>query len=236
MNSTKHFLPSRWSHLKEVVLTTLVDWVPLSPGRSLRRLLYRAIFKRIGTAVQIQPSVEFINADCLEIGNGVIIDRYVRIRNIGQNAIYLGDRVRLNRGADIKLHSGNGGCIKIGARTAIGPYTCLSGRHISIGEDCLIAPHVGIFASSHVLTDPIQPIREQGQSYKGIVIENNCWLGSGVKVLDGVTIGQGSVVGAGAVVTKDIPPYSIAAGVPAKVMAQRNGVPDYPNLELAEMR
>jgi acetyltransferase-like isoleucine patch superfamily enzyme len=54
------------------------------------------------------------------------------------------------------------------------------------------------------------------------VIEDDCWLGTGVKVLDGVTIGQGSVVGAGAVVTKDIPPYSVAVGIPSKVIAQRN--------------
>ncbi|MBD1866391.1 acyltransferase [Cyanobacteria bacterium FACHB-471] len=212
---------SRWTHYKEAILTTLVGWVPLSVGTVLRRLLYRAILARVGAAVEIRPGVELINADCLELGDRVKIDRHVRIRNIGQNTIRIGDRVTLNRGVDIKMHSGNGGQIEIGQQTAIGPYTCLSGRQISIGRDCLIAPQVGIFASSHVFTELTRSIREQGQSYKGIVIENNCWLGSGVKVLDGVTIGEGSIIGANAVVTKDIPAYSIATGIPAKVVRRR---------------
>lgn len=212
---------SRWMHYKEAILTTLVGWVPLSVGTMLRRLLYRAILARVGAAVEICPGVELINANCLELGDRVKIDRHVRIRNIGQNTIQIGDRVTLNRGVDIKMHSGNGGRIEIGQQTAIGPYTCLSGRHITIGQDCLIAPHVGIFASSHVFADPTRKIREQGQNYKGIVIENNCWLGSGVKVLDGVTIGEGSIIGANAVVTKDIPAYSIATGIPARIVQRR---------------
>ncbi|MCX7595635.1 MAG: acyltransferase, partial [Fischerella sp.] len=62
---------------------------------------------------------------------------------------------------------------------------------------------------------------EQGVTCKGIIIEDDCWLGHGVTVLDGVTIGKGSVIGAGAVVTKDIPPYSVAVGIPAKVVKSR---------------
>jgi acetyltransferase-like isoleucine patch superfamily enzyme len=54
------------------------------------------------------------------------------------------------------------------------------------------------------------------------LIEDDCWLGSGVKVLDGVTIGKGSVIGAGSVVTKNIPPFSVAVGVPARVIKSRN--------------
>lgn len=212
---------SRWTHYREAILTTLVGWVPLSVGQALRRSLYRTILARIGAAVEIEPGVELINADCLELGDRVMLDRQVRIRNIGQNTIRIGDRVVLGQGVDIKMHSGNGGRIEIGQQTAIGSYTCLSGRHITIGKGCLIASHVGIFASSHVFTDPTCVIREQGQSYKGIVIEDDCWLNSGVKVLDGVTIGEGSLIGANAVVTKDIPAYSIATGVPAKVVRRR---------------
>jgi acetyltransferase-like isoleucine patch superfamily enzyme len=87
--------------------------------------------------------------------------------------------------------------------------------------------HFSCFLSScHNLsigfTDPNKKIREQGFNFKGIRIEDDCWLGSGVKVLDRVTIGRGSIIGAGAVVTKDIPPYSIAVGVPAKVIDSRD--------------
>lgn len=65
------------------------------------------------------------------------------------------------------------------------------------------------------------PIREQGVTREGIIIEDDCWLGSGVKVLDGVTIGKGCVIGANSVVTKDIPPYSVAVGAPARVIKKR---------------
>ncbi len=99
---------------------------------------------------------------------------------------------------------------------------CIAGPgDIKIGKDCLIAAHSGIFANNHIYSDPTQLIMSQGVTRQGIVIEDDCWLGSGVKVLDGVTIGRGSVVGAGAVVTKNIPPFSIAVGVPARVIKRR---------------
>ncbi len=75
---------------------------------------------------------------------------------------------------------------------------------------------------NHNFADTSQKIIDQGVTCKGIVIEDDCWLGFGVKVLDGVTIGKGSVIGAGAIVTKDIPPFSIAVGVPARVIKSRN--------------
>jgi acetyltransferase-like isoleucine patch superfamily enzyme len=125
----------------------------------------------------------------------------------------------LDRGVDIRTHQN--GHIEIGENTYIGPYTCLSGDRIKIGKSCLIASQSGLYANNHVFKDSTKLIKEQGHTYKGIVIEDDCWLGNGVRVLDGVTIGCGSVIGAGAVVTKDIPPYSVAVGVPAKVVDQR---------------
>jgi acetyltransferase-like isoleucine patch superfamily enzyme len=95
---------------------------------------------------------------------------------------------------------------------------------IKIGKDCMIASHSSLYANNHIFADPNKRFREQGVSTKGIVLEDDCWLGTGVRVLDGVTIGKGSVIGAGAVVTRDIEPYSIAVGVPAKVISKREAV------------
>ncbi len=131
----------------------------------------------------------------------------------------IGNKVRIDRGADVRAHQG--GEVEIGDRAYIGPYACISGRGIKIGQDCLISSHSGIYGNSHNFSDSNLTIREQGLSYQGIVIEDDCWLGTGVKVLDGVTIGKGSVISAGAVVMKDIPPYSVAAGVPARVISHR---------------
>lgn len=226
-------IPSKLLSFRESLITTFVGWIPQRPGSFLRRILYRIILGRAGRSIQISTGVELINADLIELGSEVKIDRDVRIRNVGRcSKIRIGDRTRINRGVDIKVHCVEGGCIEIGESVIVGPYSCLSGRSIKIGNFCLIAPHVGIFANNHKFTDPHRHIKDQGHSYKGIVIEDDCWLGSGVKVMDGVTIAQGSVIGAGAVVTQNIPPYSIAVGVPAKVVGHRNSITSSAELDL----
>lgn len=203
------------------VITSLIGGVPLSLGMKLRGVLYRSIFASMGTSIQIEPEVNFTRTYLIKLGNGVYIRSVANIEACGENSwLTLGDGVRIDRGVDIRSHDG-GGDIEIGDRTRIGPYTCLSGRHIKIGKDCLIASHCGIYANNHIYSDPKRTINQQERSYKGITIEDDCWLGTGVRVVDGITIGRGSVIGAGAVVTKDLPPYSIAVGVPAKVIARR---------------
>jgi acetyltransferase-like isoleucine patch superfamily enzyme len=221
MNTKKGRFRSQWSYWQEALVFALVTWVPLSPGKTLRRLAYRTVFARIGTSVQIEPGAEFVGAEHIVIGDKVHISRDVRIRSFGNNSeVRIANHVQFDRGVDIKIH--HNGEVEIGEHTYIGPYTCLSGNYIKIGKDCLIASHSGIYANNHGFSDLLCKIREQQSTYKGIVIEDNCWLGSGVRVVDGVTIGEGSVIGAGAVVTKNIPPYSIAVGVPAKVVSRRN--------------
>lgn len=220
MNVIKALSTSQRFCQKEVVVTTLVGWIPSLLGKSLRGLVYRFLFAQFGNAVQIKSGVEIIHPSRIAIGNKVKIDRGVSLRNEGKNStIRLGNSVKLDLGVMIKTHSNS--AIEIGDCTYIGPYTCLSGKSIKIGRDCRIASHLGIYANNHIFTDSNRKIKEQGNSYKGIVIEDDCWLASGVRIVDGVTIGQGSVIGAGAVVTKDIPPYSIAVGVPAKVIKSR---------------
>lgn len=236
---------------KESLITALIEWIPRGPGIVLRNSIYRTIFARIGNSVRIQTGVEFIQPRHIEIGNNVNINRGaflssavltnktqpsnnkiwigdrvhidsgVRINTAGENcSIYLHEQVNLDCGVDIKAH--DFGLIEIGAATYIGPYTCIAGPgSIKIGKNCLIASHSGIYGNNHKFADPTCRIQEQGLTCKGVFIEDDCWLGTGVKVLDGVTIGKGSVIGAGAVVTKDIPPYSVAVGVPAKVISQR---------------
>jgi acetyltransferase-like isoleucine patch superfamily enzyme/putative methionine-R-sulfoxide reductase with GAF domain len=215
--------------LRELLVTTLLGSLPtLAWGVAARQTLYPPIFRHMGKKVFIQDGVEFISTDKIDIGNEVYLFRNAKLNAWNNNCkILLGDRVAIERGVDISC-SGDNCTIEIGDGTFIGPYTCIGGPgQIAIGKDCMIAAHSGIVANNHIFVDPVQKIRDQGVTKKGIEIGDDCWLGFGVKVLDGVTIGKGSVIGAGAVVTKDIPPYSIAVGVPAKVISNRQAQKDF---------
>lgn len=115
-----------------------------------------------------------------------------------------------------------GGEINIGTNVFLGPYCVLYGHgNITIGNDCLLAMGCKIIAANHTIAAPDALIRLQPDVAKPIVIGNDVWLGADVKVLAGVTIGDGCIVGAGSVVTTDLPPYSIAVGSPAKIIKQR---------------
>ena len=115
-----------------------------------------------------------------------------------------------------------GGDIKIGKNLSLNPYSILYGHgNLTIGDYVMIAAHCTIIPANHAYNDPDQYIYYQEESYEGIIIEDDVWIGSGARILDGVRIGRGSVIGAGSVVTKSIPAYSIAVGVPAKVIKSR---------------
>lgn len=89
---------------------------------------------------------------------------------------------------------------------------------IIIGANCLISYDVVLRTDMHIFEDKSKPILEQGVSSQNIKIGNNVWIGHGVYVMPGITIGDNSIIGAKAVVTKDIPSNSIAVGVPARVI------------------
>lgn len=233
-----------WLQFKTKIITALFGWVPLLPGLGIRYLLYPAIFRKMGRSVRIYPDVRLKNSQSIAIGFGVVFNRGVEIEIDTDDRVEIGDRVCLFRDVQInstgkgnKIKLGNlvcldsgviirahdGGQVEIGEHTYIGPYSSLVGHgKIEIGKDCRIASHSSICAHNYNFNETTKAICEQGVNFKGIKIEDNCWLGSGVKVVDGVTIAKGSVIGTGAVVTKDIPPYSIAVGVPAKVISERN--------------
>lgn len=136
-----------------------------------------------------------------------------------------------------------GSQLTIGARSTVAPGACIQGP-VTIGEDCTvqiysvlvgvrdggpitignqvhIAPHVMMFAASHKFADTDIPICKQGVEAAPITIEDDVWVAGNVVITAGVRIGHGSVIGAGAVVTKDIPPWSVAVGVPARVIRTR---------------
>ena len=214
LETTNNFVELQ--RIKAHIITSLIGGVPRPLGTLIRRFFYKTIFAEMGKNVYIQAGSEFVGAHAIEIGDDVKILRDVRLNVKPANSLLrLGNQVCLDRGVDINV-AGEDCLIDIGDECYLGPYVCMGGPgHVKIGKQCLIASQTGIYANNH---------RDYGLSREGITIEDNCWLGPGVKVLDGVTIGYGSVVGAGAVVTKDIPPSSVAVGVPAKrIKASKGG-------------
>lgn len=130
----------------------------------------------------------------------------------------VGDNVRINENCYIRHPSK----LKIGNNVSIWPMTyieCSGG--VYIGNDVSIAHSVTIMSEEHLYKAHAVPIKDQGIVYSSVHIEDDVWIGAKAIILSGVTIGRGAIIGAGAVVVRDIPENSIAVGVPAKVIKKR---------------
>ncbi len=116
---------------------------------------------------------------------------------------------------------------KIHKNTEIGSYSgvgrgCEINNGVTIGDNVMMGPDVLIYTQNHCTADPDRPMRLQGMTeIKPVVIEDDVWIGARVCILGGVKIGKGSVIGAYAVVTKSVPPYSVVVGNPARVVKTR---------------
>ena len=109
----------------------------------------------------------------------------------------------------------------IGDNSGVG-INCEMNGPVTIGNDVMMAPEVVIYTSGHAYDSLDVPMWKQGSTeVKRVVIGNDVWIGRRVIIMPGVNIGDGSIIGAGAVVTKDVPPYSVVGGVPAKVLKMR---------------
>jgi len=134
--------------------------------------------------------------------------------------INIGNNVSIEKG--VVISTSEKGRIFIGNNVYIGEYCVLmSNEEIEIGDNVLISPHNDIVDFEHIYQDINRPVNLQGLNTKKITIQEDVWLGSGSKILMGVTIGKGAVVGAGSIVTTDIPPYHVVVGNPAKTIKVR---------------
>lgn len=138
-------------------------------------------------------------------------------------AIRIGDHFRILRNSTVNTH--DQGRIEIGNHVYIGETTSITAcRSVRLGNFVTIGPQNIITDLTHDTACRDLPIRSQPLIGKPVVIEDDVWISSHCVILPGVTIGRGAVIGAGAVVTKDVPPYAVAAGVPAKVIKWRGGI------------
>lgn len=117
----------------------------------------------------------------------------------------------------------NGFSIDISDSVFIGRGSIIDSKlSVRIGRDTFIAPHCFITDTQHRFTDSDQPIRMQGCEYSAVEIGCDVWIGAHVVIVVGVTIGRGSVIGANSTVTRDVKPYVVAAGSPARTIRLRD--------------
>ena len=125
--------------------------------------------------------------------------------------------MNIEHGVDL----GTGQEVEIGNNSVIG-INCRIAVHVRIHDYVLIGPEVIIISQNHAFSDTQTPICLQGfEPSKPVIIEDDVWIGARAIILPGVIIGRGAVVGAGSVVTKDIPPYAVVCGNPAKILKYR---------------
>lgn len=116
---------------------------------------------------------------------------------------------------------GEGSTLRVGSNSQLGENARID-HHVTIGNDVVMGPDVVIMTVAHAFEDPSTPVRLQGGlPNEPVVIGNDVWIGTRVIIMPGVTIGDGAVIGAGSVVTKDVPAGAVAVGVPCRPIRQR---------------
>lgn len=227
LDELRYYLKSQSTSLPRYILEqavmSLLGGLPSLIGVGLRGMAYKALLKADGIPI-IEHNVRLLCPANIHLGKKVYLDSQVYLHAL-PGGISIGEGTSLMHGTIFHVfnyrdlpHAG----IHVGKNCFFGEYTCIRGQGgVRIGDGVYTGTQVQIAAVNHVYTDPDTLIKDQGITAEGITIEDDVWLGSNVIVVDGVTIGKGSVVGAGAVVTKDLPPYSVAVGMPARVIKDR---------------
>jgi acetyltransferase-like isoleucine patch superfamily enzyme len=172
-----------------------------------------------GHPVLVGRSTRIIFGSKLQTGHGVFIGDFGFVSCLGVEGVRLGDRVTLRERVWIQVSSSPyrpGVLLEIGDDTYIGPAAVLgAAAPLVIGRRCQIGAQFMASAENHDYTSGAS-VFEQGVSREGITIGDDCWIGNGVCVLDGVRIGERAVIGAGSVVTRDVPADTLVVGVPAR--------------------
>jgi acetyltransferase-like isoleucine patch superfamily enzyme len=140
---------------------------------------------------------------------------------IGHGAtLRMGRWAWIGHGCKIRVHEGE---VIVGAKTVLGQECTISAyQHVSIGRECIVADRVMLIDFDHGVTEVERPIRLQGIYKRDVRVGHNVWIGYGACILRGVKVGDNSVIGTSAVVTKPVPDNAVVAGSPARVVRQRD--------------
>ena len=216
---------SKYSDLiKYELIVLLFSRIPGALGVYLRGKFYPILFKEVGRGVIFGSNMVMRHPQKISLGDSVTIDDNVLLDAKGKDnkGITLKDEVFIGRNT---ILSCKGGDIYLDDRVNIG-FNCelFSSNSVKLGKDILVAAYTYIVGGGNYKLDDINTPINQQPDFKGkggVLFEDNIWVGSHCVILDGVIVGSGSVIAAGAVVSKDVPQMSIVGGIPAKVLKSR---------------
>jgi acetyltransferase-like isoleucine patch superfamily enzyme len=219
MISFNHLWERFWMRFAGLsTLGRMATYLAVLPSPPYKARKYLARMNRQG---YIAFNATIYHANLL-LGNNIFIgDRVVIHEAENGGAVKIGNKTHIH--SDTIIETGNGGSLTIGSDTHIQPrcqFSAYKGS-IRIGSSVQIAPNCAFYPYDHDFSPNELIITQPHRTKGGIVIDDDVWLGYGVIVLDGVHVGKGAVVGAGSVVTHDIPDGAVAAGVPARVVKMR---------------
>ncbi len=163
----------------------------------MRRVLLKTFFKSFGEDITVEPYFSFVHPETIEIGSGVFV---------GRNTLIQGRF--------------DGHC-KVGNKVWIGPYSYFDARALIIEDNVGWGPGAKVLGSEHTAVPRKIPVIQTALVIEPVRICRDSDIGVNAVILPGITIGKGAIVGAGAVVTKDVKPYTVVAGVPAKLLRKR---------------
>jgi acetyltransferase-like isoleucine patch superfamily enzyme len=195
-----------------------------------RRLVRGSVLRaRMGHAeglVLAERNVRVLHARHVSAGRDLNLEEGCQIMGLSKRGIVFGDRCTVGRYAMVtptNIFGGEPGeGLKVGDNSNIGHFAFVGcSGYIEIGDRVLMGPRVTLLAENHRFDDGGLSIKLQGVERETITIGDDCWLGAGSIVLAGVSIGSGSVVAAGSVVTEDVPAMTVVAGVPARFVRER---------------
>ena len=183
---------------------------------------------RLGSSESIGffgSNISLTFAGRIHVGRNISLGDGVTINAICEQGVHIGDNVTIRAGCRIcclgvmsSLSTG----IEIGNNVGISEGAFIQVRGpVKIGDDVIIGPNVTIISENHNFQSLHTEIRKQGVERRGVTVNSGAWLGTGCKILDGVNVGSGAIIAAGAVVVKDVEAHAIVGGVPAKFIKYR---------------
>jgi acetyltransferase-like isoleucine patch superfamily enzyme len=214
-------LPGWWPLLRYETIVLAASVTPGALGLFLRSRLYPRLLGACGRNVFFGAGVTLRHPHKIRIGDNVVIDDgcVLDAKGFSNQGITIGNGVFVGRHSSLNTKDGD---LVLEDGVNIGTFcTVFSASTVVVGSNTLIAGYSYLIGGGHALDETTAAIVDQPRPSKGISIGGDGWIGAGVSILDGVSVGRGVVIGANAVVTRDLPDFAVATGTPASVVRVR---------------